>query len=145
VEGAENCSIDNCFFDAVGGNGVFINNYNRGIKVIGNEFCEAGDSAVCMVGSDHLTADGIDMFPAGCMVLSEENVEELIRAGRCRWKIENENNNTLKTKGYQLEHNLAYAARGISYIMPTPGLCRVVGILARFYSTSRPPSIADAA
>ncbi len=30
----------------------------------------------------------------------------IIDCGRARWKIENENNNTLKTKGYHLEHLL---------------------------------------
>lgn len=64
VEGAVNCTIEKCFFDAVGGNGVFINNFNRRIKVLGNKFTEAGDSAVCMVGSAHLTVDSIDMFPS---------------------------------------------------------------------------------
>jgi hypothetical protein len=53
--GAENCRVERCFFDAVGGNGVFINNYNKGIQVYGNKFAEAGESAVCLVGSRHLT------------------------------------------------------------------------------------------
>lgn len=30
----------------------------------------------------------------------QKHVVEAIQAGRTRWKIENENNNTLKTKGY---------------------------------------------
>jgi len=29
----------------------------------------------------------------------------VVDAGRSRWKIENENNHTLKTKGYPFEHN----------------------------------------
>ena len=36
--------------------------------------------------------------------IDEENVVEIVRAGRARWKVENENNNTLKTKGYHLTH-----------------------------------------
>ena len=28
--GTENCTIKNCWFDAVGGNAVFLNDYNRG-------------------------------------------------------------------------------------------------------------------
>ncbi|MBE7503792.1 MAG: hypothetical protein HS113_26600 [Verrucomicrobiales bacterium] len=35
---------------------------------------------------------------------AEPNVAAVV-ARRARWKIENENNNTLKTKGYHLEHN----------------------------------------
>ena len=34
--------------------------------------------------------------------LTAENIAEVGQAGRGRWKIENENNNVLKTKGYQL-------------------------------------------
>ena len=49
-EGAEDCSIENNFFDEVGGNAVFINNHNRRIKVYGNKFTNIGDSAVCLVG-----------------------------------------------------------------------------------------------
>jgi len=38
------------------------------------------------------------------------NVAEVVEAGRSRWKIENENNNTLKTKGYHFEHTTATAS-----------------------------------
>jgi hypothetical protein len=38
-------------------------------------------------------------------LITDETVIEIVRAGRTRWKVENENNNTLKTKGYNLEHN----------------------------------------
>jgi hypothetical protein len=37
--------------------------------------------------------------------LSEENVYRIMRAGRARWKIENETFNTLKNQGYNFEHN----------------------------------------
>jgi hypothetical protein len=35
-------------------------------------------------------------------IINDANIEEMILAGRARWKVENENNNTLKTKGYHL-------------------------------------------
>jgi len=57
IEGAEECSIESCFFDAVGGNAVFINNYARSIEVIRNVFTECGESAVCLVGKSHLNFD----------------------------------------------------------------------------------------
>ena len=50
LEGAENCSIDNCFLDQVGGNGIFVNNYNRRIAVRGAHIANAGASGVCFVG-----------------------------------------------------------------------------------------------
>jgi hypothetical protein len=40
--------------------------------------------------------------------ITDENVAGLVTAGRARWNIENENNNTLKTKGYHLEHNVGH-------------------------------------
>lgn len=42
------------------------------------------------------------------------NVEEIVEGGRTRWKIENENNNTLKTKGYNLEHNFGHGNKYLS-------------------------------
>ena len=37
--------------------------------------------------------------------LSKDSVEAIEKAGRARWKIENETFNTLKNHGYQFEHN----------------------------------------
>ena len=36
---------------------------------------------------------------------------DVAHAGRGRWKIENENNNVLKTKGYHLEHHFGHGQR----------------------------------
>lgn len=46
--------------------------------------------------------------------ITRNNVEEIIEAGRTRWKIENENNNTLKTKGYNLAHNFGHGKEYLS-------------------------------
>jgi len=58
IEGATNCIVKNCFFDAVGGNAVFINNYAESIEVSGNIITECGESAVCIVGKSHLNFEG---------------------------------------------------------------------------------------
>ena len=42
---------------------------------------------------------------------------EVVAAGRSRWKIENENNNTLKTKGYHFEHNYGYRQQHLSSVL----------------------------
>lgn len=42
------------------------------------------------------------------------NVAEIVEAGRCRWKTENENHNVLKTKGYNLEHNFGHGQKHLS-------------------------------
>lgn len=41
-------------------------------------------------------------------LVTEANVEQVVQAGRTRWKIENEDFNTLKTKGYHFEHNFGH-------------------------------------
>ena len=43
-------------------------------------------------------------------------------AGRARWKIENENNNTLKTKGYNLTHNFGHGKEHLSSVLATLNL-----------------------
>ena len=49
--------------------------------------------------------------------LSVRNVAQVAQAGRGRWKIENENNNVLKTKGYHLEHNFGHGKQYLSATM----------------------------
>jgi hypothetical protein len=46
--------------------------------------------------------------------ISSDNVAEIVEAGRCRWKTENENHNVLKTKGYNLEHNFGHGQKHLS-------------------------------
>jgi hypothetical protein len=46
--------------------------------------------------------------------VSKDNVVELVRAGRARWKIENETFNTLKNQGYHVEHNFGHGQRHLS-------------------------------
>jgi hypothetical protein len=43
--------------------------------------------------------------------LTADNVVTVAQSGRGRWKIANENNNVLKTKGYHLEHNVGHGKR----------------------------------
>jgi hypothetical protein len=46
--------------------------------------------------------------------LTADNVVDVAQAARGRWKIENENNNVLKTKGYHLEHNFGHGKQYLS-------------------------------
>lgn len=54
--------------------------------------------------------------------VTAENVMGLVAAGRARWKIENENNNVLKTKGYHLEHNFGHGKEHLSTLLLTMNL-----------------------
>ena len=49
--------------------------------------------------------------------VTAQNVEELVEAGRCRWKIENETFNTLKNQGYQIEHNFGHGKKHLSFVL----------------------------
>jgi hypothetical protein len=48
--------------------------------------------------------------------ITKDNVHQLMRAGRARWKIENETFNTLKNQGYHLEHNYGLGKKNLSAV-----------------------------
>jgi hypothetical protein len=54
--------------------------------------------------------------------ISAQNVAGLVAAGRARWKIENESNNVLKTKGYHLEHNFGHGKQHLASLLMTMNL-----------------------
>lgn len=54
--------------------------------------------------------------------INQDNVVALVAAGRARWKIENENNNVLKTKGYHLAHNFGHGEEHLSSLLLTLNL-----------------------
>jgi hypothetical protein len=54
---------------------------------------------------------------ATSLSLDDRRVLEVVAAGRSRWKIENENNNTLKTKGYHFEHNYGHGQQYLSSVL----------------------------
>lgn len=49
--------------------------------------------------------------------ITQENAISIAKAGRCRWKIENECFNSLKNQGYNLEHNYGHGEKNLSYNM----------------------------
>jgi len=56
------------------------------------------------------------------LLVSRETVVELAACGRARWKIENESFNTLKTKGYNLEHNFGHGKQNLAAVLATLNL-----------------------
>ena len=48
------------------------------------------------------------------LVPTIDNIVQLVRAARARWKIENETFNTLKNQGYHLEHNFGHGDQHLS-------------------------------
>jgi len=51
------------------------------------------------------------------ITLSQHNIQEMARAGKCRWKVENECFNTLKNQGYDITHNYGHGKKNLSYNM----------------------------
>jgi len=49
------------------------------------------------------------------ITISRDNIIQLVKGGRARWKIENEAFNTLKNQGYHLEHNFGHGKKFLSY------------------------------
>ena len=46
--------------------------------------------------------------------VTPDNVAEIARAGRARWKIENETFNCLSCQGYHLKHNFGHGSDGLA-------------------------------
>lgn len=51
--------------------------------------------------------------------INADNVSDIIKSGRTRWKTENENNNTLKNHGYHMEHNFGHGTQHLSQLLLT--------------------------
>jgi len=66
AEGTRNCSLEDCWFDGVGGNAMFVNNFNREFTISGCKFTETGDSAICFVGDLEKTSGTQRAFPHEC-------------------------------------------------------------------------------
>jgi hypothetical protein len=49
--------------------------------------------------------------------LAKNTVEKVMRAGRGRWKIENETLNMLKNQGYHFEHNYGHGERHLATVL----------------------------
>ncbi len=61
--------------------------------------------------------------------ITRNNVAAIVATARARWKIENENNNVLKTKGYHLEHNFGHGKKHLASFLAA------LNILAFLYHT----------
>ena len=54
--------------------------------------------------------------------IDEKSVTAIVEDGRSRWKTENENNNTLKRQGYNLDHNFGHGECNLSNVLVTLNL-----------------------
>ncbi|HSB92508.1 MAG TPA: PDZ domain-containing protein, partial [Flavitalea sp.] len=51
LDGTENVRIENCVFSSLGGNAVFVSNYNRKVRISGNHIYDIGASGIALIGS----------------------------------------------------------------------------------------------
>ena len=85
-------------------NGLILNGDNQDIKVNFVHFQQTNIKT-----GDVIIFDFITDIP-----LCIENIVEIVKIGRARWKIENETFNTLKNQGYQYEHNFGHGKKFLS-------------------------------
>jgi len=57
-ENTEHCVIEDCLFSDLGGNAVFVSNYNRHIDIKDSLFENLGESAICFLGSNKAVRSG---------------------------------------------------------------------------------------
>lgn len=103
-------------------------------KFINNVPLRDSDDAIFVNWCELITTDSKDniLYKNSFVTdhqLTEKNVIDTVIAGRTRWKIENENNNTLKTKGYNFEHNFGHGKEYLSQTLLT------LNILSFLYHT----------
>ena len=84
------------------------------VRYLNDVLLRSSDDAVSVNWFDLTVVNattGEQLYHNSCITnhpLTADNVVDVAHAGRGRWKIENENNNVLKTKGYHLEHNFGH-------------------------------------
>jgi Transposase DDE domain len=92
-------------------NNLVLNGQNQDIKVNFVRFKETN-----LKTGETLTMEWITNIP-----LSIDNINAVVKAGRARWKIENETFNTLKNQGYHYDHNFGhgkkYLAQNLAQLM----------------------------
>ncbi len=62
LTGAEDCLVDDCFLDQVGGNGIFVSGYNRRIRISRCHIAAAGANGICFVGERKAVRNPLDSY-----------------------------------------------------------------------------------
>jgi hypothetical protein len=87
------------------------------VHYLNDVFLRSGDDALSVNWFEITVVNaktGEQLYHNSCITnhrLTADNVGAVAQASRGRWKIENENNNVLKTKGYHLEHNFGHGTQ----------------------------------
>jgi hypothetical protein len=84
------------------------------VRYLNDVFLRSGHAALAVNWFEITVGNaktGEQLYHNSCITnhrLTADNVGNVAHVSRGRWKIENENNNVLKTKGYHLEHNFGH-------------------------------------
>ena len=57
--GTVDCTVQDCVVDQVGGNAIFVNNFNRGLQIRACHIAKAGGNGVAFVGDPNAVRDGL--------------------------------------------------------------------------------------
>ncbi len=93
------------------------------VRYINNVLLRSGDDTLSVNWFEITVVNaktGEQLYHNSCITnhrLTVDNVVDVAQSGRARWKIENENNNVLKTKGYHLEHNFGHGKQYLAAFM----------------------------
>ncbi len=93
------------------------------VRYINNVLLRSGDDTLSVNWFEITVVNaktGEQRYHNSCITnhrLTVDNVVDVAQSGRARWKIENENNNVLKTKGYHLEHNFGHGKQYLAAFM----------------------------
>jgi parallel beta-helix repeat protein len=58
LRGAEHCRVESNYFDSVGGNAIYVEDYNERCVLRGNTISRAGKNGICLIGSQYETQRG---------------------------------------------------------------------------------------
>ena len=93
------------------------------VRSINDVRLRGGDDALSVNGFESTVVNaktGEQLSHNSCLThhrLRDDNVVDVAQASRGRWKVENENNNVLKTKGDHLEHNFGHGKQYLAACM----------------------------
>jgi len=90
------------------------------VRYLNDVFLRSGHAALAVNWFEITVGNaktGEPLYHNSCITnhrLTADNVGNVAHVSRGRWKIENENNNVLKTKGYHLEHNFGHGKQSLA-------------------------------
>ena len=93
------------------------------VRYLNDVLLRSGDKALSVDWFDITVVNaktGEQLYHNTCMTnhhLPADKAVAVAQARRGRWKIENENNNVLKTKGYHVEHNFGHGQQYLSALL----------------------------